>query len=138
MKMTTHMLAVIGAAGLAHLIGDYLIQSHWMANVKTRRSLEGWVAAIAHGVTYTLPFLFLTTSLPALAVIAGTHIVIDHWRLARYVVWGRNQLAPTAWRPKLTATGAPDETPPWLSFWLLFIADNVLHMAINLAAIWWL
>jgi hypothetical protein len=136
--MTTHMLATIGAAGLAHLIGDYLIQSHWMANVKTRRSLEGWVAAITHGVTYTLPFLLLTTSVPALLVIAGTHVLIDHWRLARYVVWARNQLAPKAWRPKLTATGAPDETPPWLSFWLLFIADNLIHMVINLAAIWWL
>lgn len=136
--MTTHMLALIGAVGLAHMVGDYVIQSHWMANVKTRRTLEGWVAATVHGVTYTLPFVFLTQSLTALAVIAGTHVVIDHWRLARYVIWARNQLAPKGWRPPLTETGAPNETPPWLSYWLLFIADNVMHMIINLAAIWWL
>lgn len=136
--MNTAMLSVIGAAGLAHLVGDYLLQSHWMANVKTRKSLEGWVAAVLHGVTYTLPFALITQSLPALAVIGGTHVVIDHWRLARYFTWARNQLAPKSWRPNLTATGAPDETPLWLSMWLLFIADNIIHTLINLAAVWWL
>ena len=67
---------------LAHLAGDYLIQSHWMATQKTSR----WWPAIAHGVTYTLPYALVTQSPLALAVIAGTHVVIDRYRLARYVV----------------------------------------------------
>lgn len=43
---------------LAHLIGDYLIQSHWMATEKTKR----WWPAIAHAVTYGLPYLIVTRS----------------------------------------------------------------------------
>ena len=119
---------------LAHLAGDYLIQSHWMATQKTSR----WWPAIAHGVTYTLPYALVTQSPLALAVIAGTHVVIDRYRLARYVVWAKNQIAPKAFRPPLTATGYPADTPPWLAVWLLIFADNTLHLLINTAAVVWL
>lgn len=116
---------------LAHLVGDYLIQSHWMATQKTSR----WWPAVAHGVTYTLPYALITQSFAALAVIAGTHIVIDRFRLARHVVWAKNMLSPKAFRSGHTATGYPDDTPPWLAFWLLIIADNTLHLLINAAAV---
>lgn len=124
----------IAAAGLAHMVGDYLIQSDWMAQEKTRR----WWPAIVHGVTYGLPFLFVTQSVVALVVIVGTHILIDHWRLARHVVWFKNQLAPYAFRPPHTATGHGPDRPDWLSVWLLIIADNILHMLINVASVVWL
>lgn len=120
---------------VAHLVGDYLLQSDWMANEKTKRSL----AALAHVVTYAIPFLFLSPSLPALAVIVATHFIIDRWRLARFVVWAKNLLGPGA-RPwsECSATGYPPERPAWLSVWLLIIADNVLHVLINGAALRWL
>lgn len=124
----------IALTGLAHMVGDYLIQSHWMATEKTKR----WWPAVAHGVTYGLPFVFITQSPLALAVIVGTHILIDHWRLARHVVWFKNQLAPRSFRPPHTATGYHDEAPPWMSVWLLIIADNVLHMVINVGSVVWL
>lgn len=128
-------LIVIGPVLLAHLVGDYLIQSHWMAKEKTSR----WGPAIVHGLTYAIPFVFVTTSPAALAVIAGTHVLIDRYRLARYLVWLRNQIAPKAARYRLTtAHGGPKEQPDWLAYWLLFIADNVAHIIINLAAVWWL
>lgn len=73
---------------LAHMVGDYLIQSDWMATQKLKR----WWPAIAHGLTYTLPYVLVTRSPWALAIIGGTHIVIDRFRLARYVVWLKNQL----------------------------------------------
>ena len=105
---------------IAHAVGDYILQSDWMANEKTKRSL----AAAAHAVVYSLPFcvfgLDLVGSLPQLAVIIGTHFVIDRWRLARYVVWLKNEaLAPPGsgfvpWA-QCTATGYPDARPPWLS-----------------------
>ena len=129
---------MIGAILLAHLVGDYIIQSHWMANVKTQRSIQGWLAAVLHGATYTIPFALITQSWVALLVIGGTHVLIDHWRLARHFIWLRNQFAPKSWRPGHTATGTPDDVPPWLSVWLLFIADNVLHILINVAAVRWL
>lgn len=112
---------------VAHLVGDYLLQSHWMATEKTKNS----VAAAVHAITYTLPFLFITQSIAALAVICGTHFVIDRWRLARLVVWLKNG----PWKP-LTATGYQDDVPPWLSVWLLIFADNTIHLLINGLAIW--
>lgn len=119
---------------LAHLVGDYLIQSHWMAVEKVNR----WRPAVAHGLTYTLPYAIVTQSWIALAVIAGTHIVIDRYRLAKHVVWLKNQLAPKAWRPGHTTTGYADDVPPWLSVWLLIIADNTIHLLINTGAVIWL
>lgn len=116
---------------LAHLTGDYLIQSHWMATEKVKRM---W-PAVAHGVTYTLPWLVVTHSWWALVVVGGTHIVIDRWRLARYVVWAKNLMAPASHRSPLTATGYPDSTPIWLSTWLLIIADNTMHLVIGAVVI---
>lgn len=75
---------------LCHFIGDYLLQSHWMATEKTKRSM----AALVHVLTYGLPFLFLRPSWLALFVIVSTHFVIDRWRLARYVVWAKNWIGP--------------------------------------------
>lgn len=112
---------------LAHMIGDYLIQSDWMAQEKTKR----WAPAILHGVSYGLPFLFLTTSPLALLVIVGTHILIDHYRLARHVVWFKNQFAPKNFRPGHTATGHGENRPDFLAVWLLIIADNIIHIIIN-------
>lgn len=120
---------------LAHAVGDYIVQSDWMANEKTKRSL----AAAVHAATYALPFLFLTTSLAALAIIVGTHFAIDRWRLARFVCWAKNLPWPGA-RPwsECSATGYHHERPRWLAVWLLIIADNIMHVAINGAALRWL
>lgn len=129
---------------IAHAVGDYVIQSDWMANEKTKRS----VAALVHAVTYTLPFLLLTRSPAALAVIAGTHFVIDRWRLARWVVlWKNYLLSPKGVLREETfdshmvgcdGTGSPKERPAFLSVWLLIIVDNLMHVTINAAALRWL
>lgn len=116
---------------LAHLVGDYLLQTHHMATEKTR----AWGPALAHALTYTVPFAALTRSPARLAVIAGTHAVIDRYRLARHVVWAKNQLAPAAYRPGHTATGYPEDAPPWLAVWLMIIADNTLHLLVNRLAL---
>lgn len=115
---------------LAHLVGDYILQSHWMAQEKTKQSF----AAAVHAVTYTLPFLFLTQSPAALAFILGTHFVIDRFRLARYIVWAKNGYFFTD-GAKVSTTGYRDDAPPWLSVWLLIIADNILHLICNAAAL---
>lgn len=117
-------------AGLAHLFGDYVIQNDWMANAKTTSHLP----AAIHGVTYAACFLPLTRNPKALAIIGGTHFVIDRWRLAKYVVWARNQFAPAESRYAYEDSGmmgAPPGRPDWLSGWLGFIADNSMHLLIN-------
>lgn len=138
---------------IAHMVGDYVLQSDWMANEKVKKN----VAALAHVATYTLPFLFLTQSLVALLLISGTHFVIDRWRLARYVCWLKNFLAPprtielerqitaggqvmyaprvvgTWWHPwsECQGTGYHQDRPVWLAVWLMIITDNTMHVLCN-------
>ena len=117
---------------LAHLVGDYVLQTSHMAEHKVR----SWWIALWHAFTYTLPFLFLTTSPAALAVIGGSHAVIDRYRLARYVTMGKNMLGePRRWREFRTHTGYAEELPHWLSVWLLIITDNTIHLVINYFAL---
>lgn len=125
----------IAAVLLAHLVGDYLIQTHWMATQKTSR----WWPAVVHGVTYTIPYLLITQSLLALAVIAGTHVVIDRYRLAKYLVWARDKVGPRGHRGTAhVGTTGNDDAPVWLSTWLMIIADNTAHILIGVAAVVWL
>ncbi len=136
---------------ILHLFGDYILQSDWMATNKTSQS----VAAGVHAIVYSLPFLLLRPSWMAFSVILVTHFFIDRFRVAKYVVWFKNLLVPriksvsheqmgnydvlrTIWEvdPRLywdncKITGYPSETPIWLAMWLLIIADNTLHLAIN-------
>lgn len=139
---------------LVHAVGDYIFQSDWMAQNKTKQSL----AAGVHALVYSAGFLIFRPSLLAFATILVTHFFIDRFRLARYVVWGKNWLGPLYeqviirtdrfgnsdfqtehWRRKnptptfaeCKATGYPPNSPVWLATWLLIIADNILHVAIN-------
>jgi Protein of unknown function (DUF3307) len=226
---------------ITHLFGDYIFQSEWMANGKTKTS---W-PALVHALVYSLCFvplcwvaakdltpkpdvcityvdrlgneticqpvampkdgerfspqlapgavnwnLYATRPMPVWTpryfrwlpwlVIFGSHFLIDRFRLARYVVWVKNFIGPRRmWlerrdykngkdgAPFLLAdlnedfnyttvshsvidrhwinpplhhcpAGYPSTTPIWLSTWLLIIADNTLHLAINYAALRWL
>lgn len=75
---------------LAHLIGDYWLQSDWMAQNKAKN----WWAALSHVFLYTLPFAALTQQPAALVVILLTHLLIDRFALAKYVCYWKNFLAP--------------------------------------------
>lgn len=120
-----------------HALGDYFFQSDWMAREKTKR----WMPALIHAGVYGLAFLMLNPSPPALAVIVLSHALIDRLRLARYPVWAKNLLAPrmdwAEWKD-CAATGYPDNKPAWMAVWLLIIADNLMHVAINAAALRWM
>jgi hypothetical protein len=117
---------------LCHLIGDYVLQNHAMATLKTSSST--WAAA--HAITYTIPFaivsllqgwlggdLFFAASPLALLIICGTHFAIDRWRLAGFWVrfWGvgvvQSSLARALKWDKLPwyYERDPDQTRPILS-----------------------
>lgn len=132
--MTMAAETVLGIL-LAHFVGDYIIQTNWMATQKTTR----WWPAILHGLTYTIPYVFVTQSPLALFVIFSTHVVIDRFRLAKHLMWFKNQFAPKDYRPswaeaKVNA-GYGADTPAWLSTWLMIIADNTVHVLINTGAV---
>lgn len=120
---------------LCHLIGDYMLQSSWMANNKMKR----WLPALAHAAAYSLPFAVgLRPSPLAIAVIAGTHLLIDRFRLVRYVAFANQFLSPLsevkAWAD-CSGTGYHKDTPPWLAVWLMIIVDNTMHLALNALAL---
>lgn len=113
---------------LAHLVGDYLLQTQYEAVEKT----NSWLPAFTHAAKYTAAFVPLTRNPKALALIGGTHMVLDHYRLAKHVNWARNQLAPKAYRAVgLENMGSPKEVPQGLAMALMFISDNTIHMLIN-------
>lgn len=119
---------ITGDQIIAHFVGDYILQSDWMVQHKGRK----WSAAFIHVVFYTLPFLFLTLDPLVLFVIAGTHMVIDRYRLARHLIWLKNRPWPNS-RPwtECKETGFPPEVPKYISSWLMIIVDNVVHILIN-------
>lgn len=127
--MTTAELLIFALA--AHFVGDYLLQTNHMAREKTER----WIPAILHGITYTIPFLFLTSSPLALLFISATHIVIDRYRLVKYVIWFKNQFAPQRHRHPLTPTGYSSDTPDWLAVSLMIVTDNLIHVILNAFAL---
>lgn len=117
---------------LCHLLGDYVLQTDWMARHKTQSSF----VAAAHAVTYSLLFLLLSPTTAAFTVILVTHFFIDRFRLARFVVFAKNRVTDTQLRwADVDNTGQVKDTPPWMSIWLLIIVDNTLHLCINYAAL---
>jgi len=120
---------------LLHLIGDYVLQTDWMARTKTQAAR----AALSHALVYSLPFLLLSPSAPAIAVIAGSHFLIDRYRLARHVAYAKNKLTdPQLKWADCSATGFPNTVPPGHAFWLMIMIDNTMHLSINYAALRWL
>lgn len=117
---------------LIHLWGDYITQTDRMAVNKTKDIRY----AFLHAFVYTTPFVMLTQSPLALAVMFITHAFIDRYRLARFVVYGFNRLHNTELKwVDCGTTGYRKEAPDWLTVWLLIIADNTIHMSINYLSI---
>ena len=111
-----------------HLFGDYITQTDKMAKTKT----ASWLWAIIHAIVYTLPFMLLTMSLPALLIIFASHAVIDRYRLVRYLIFAKNWVSDRGMKwSECSGTGFHSSAPPWLAFWLMIIVDNTCHIIIN-------
>lgn len=86
---------IVSLGLIAHLIGDYPLQSHTMAT----RKVSSWTWAVVHATFYTFPFAALLGVASAfgvaswrtdvaLAVILLTHAAIDRLGIARkWCVW---------------------------------------------------
>jgi hypothetical protein len=120
---------------LCHFIGDFFLQSDWVGLNKYNK----FIVALAHACWYTLPFIFLTINPWALLTICLTHAIIDHYKLAAYISWAKNWLSPVRPKPWKSCcfTGNDPERPLWISVWLNIIVDNVTHIIINGAAIYY-
>jgi hypothetical protein len=138
---------------VAHMLGDYVFQTHTMAARKT--SSLPW--ALLHASVYTVVFALFFGLSWALLPICLTHAVIDRYRLARHwCEWwgvGRGHGGKLWLRLVLLFGGvmsgslegacrvkrlARPDPPPFLAVWLLIIVDNTWHVCINAACLWWL
>lgn len=104
---------------ILHLVGDFLVQTNWMAINKIKYTLTGYMACLLHCVVYTLGFAITYHHQPyAVLVIFLTHFVIDKFSLAKY------------WMKYMKNVDI-NLMPIWMYVWLTIITDNILHVIIN-------
>lgn len=121
---------------LGHLVGDYILQSQWMAFTKSKKGVQGILACTIHVLIYTASVaLFLkTTNLLILGLIFIPHWIIDRWSLGELwlrLIKGRTYkeiltLEPGLERDFKIAFYAPvymvvDNTLHILSLWLVIV-----------------
>ena len=143
---------------LCHLLGDYVLQSDWMAMNKARKTIP----CLVHCILYTIPFLLITQDWKALLFIFGTHFLIDRFPIiVKRLIWFKNHINPKLAFPsfeKCKTTGYFDnlgcelgicrenrtetvrgiEYQPrinYITIWLYIITDNFLHLACNYFAV---
>lgn len=124
---------------LAHMIGDYGLQSDWMALNKQSRA---GVCAL-HAALYTIPFYFLCFPLGVLngailfklSLIYVTHAIIDHYSLAKYFIRARNHVfSESDFEPDAELceyTGLNASRPEGIRWPIYIITDNMFHLIIN-------
>ena len=99
---------------LGHLIGDYLLQTRWMAMNKSKQ----WLPLTVHCLIYTIVLIgssgLYGAVLPigAIALIFVSHLFLDR---RTFVVWWVRHIM-----------GTPDAE----SSWLTIVCDQVFHLII--------
>ena len=135
---------------IAHLIGDYVLQTDYQAMNKK----QNFYIALKHAIIYTLPFLFITTNIWSLLIICVSHAIIDHtnllWNFRKYINsenlsniiyqdedWeGKEELKqPVPIQRLLLNMGFNCTRPVWLCVWIDIIGENSIHLLINYLAL---
>jgi len=93
----------------AHLIGDYLIQTDWMAEGKKHSSL----ICTIHVLTYLIPFLFCINYGWQWFAIGIEHFIQDRTSI---VVW------------LMKKKGSARFAEPPMAPWSIILTDNILHV----------
>lgn len=93
----------------AHLIGDYLLQTDWMAFGKKQKS---WICFV-HVAAYMVPFLFCGFAWWQLAIIAGQHFAQDR---TSFVMW------------MMKIKGSEKFATGPCSPWSIIVTDNIIHI----------
>lgn len=72
---------------LGHLVGDYLLQTSWMAKDKAQHHFHGWLAATVHCLVYTASVMVIMNNYDIIWGIAVflSHFFIDKFSLGE--VW---------------------------------------------------
>jgi len=120
---------VIGWILVCHLVGDYLLQTKKMAMYKVR----DFIWTNIHAFVYTLPFIFwLRVSPQAAVTIYVTHIIIDRFSLARYLMIAKGSPPNDVY---VYDDGFKYPIYSGNLFLVYVVTDNTLHLLINYFAI---
>ena len=103
---------------IGHLIGDFLLQTSWMAKHKATK----WLPLLAHVAVYTLVVSVFGVlsgglSLVAIALIFASPIVLDRKTFVAF------------WVRKVQTAKGPEQA------WLCIVADQIFHIMILAIAI---
>jgi hypothetical protein len=112
------------------MIGEFLIQSDGIYKLKQR----SWLWASLKGLTYAALFLACTQSPMALAAIFGFHTVMSRYKLAKYVCYLKNHLAPKSQWHKwadCNLNGHFKDKNQWYSHGKMLIVESMLMIAAN-------
>ena len=93
----------------AHLIGDYLFQSDWMASGK---KVKSWICFV-HVLTYLIPFLFTDLSLWQIGAIGIQHFVQDRTNIILWI---------------MKVKGSEAFSKPPCGPWSIILTDNIIHI----------
>lgn len=99
---------------LGHLVGDYLLQTSWMAMNKANK----WVPLLTHCFVYTLSVCLaifiagLSLPIAVVLIIFISHVFLDK---RVFVVW---------WAKHIMGVKQPEGN------WLIIMADQVFHLLI--------
>lgn len=125
-------------AFLGHLVGDYVLQSTWMALTKSKKGWEGILACTIHVTIYTIAVcsaLYLalqTTDWHVWLAVFIPHWIIDHWSLGdwwSHLIRGRT-------KEKLLETIGLEREFGFAFYAPVYIAiDNTWHFLFLLATI---
>lgn len=120
---------------ICHLLGDFCLQNDWMAS---KKRMDSFCCAV-HVAVYTAVFLALTWNILALALIAGTHFLIDRCGLG--LKWCEFYGVGSPWI-RITDEGSPPRLqvpePAYKNFWLVVVCDQTFHLVCNYAILRWL
>ena len=95
---------------IAHLVGDYILQSDWMAENKKKSN----IACLIHTIFYVLPFLLISyISLWQIIIMAIQHYYQDRYN---FVVWF------------MKVKGSPNFAKSPMTPWSIILTDNILHL----------
>jgi hypothetical protein len=120
---------------IGHIIGDYWLQTKWMAQSKIRPDAEGYLACFIHCFFYSLAItIFMSPVLPGskellimFCIAFACHFPIDKFSLAKFF------LKHVLNSPKPTLTLIHEITPDILTqhiiWWIVYIIiDNSAHL----------
>lgn len=94
---------------IAHLIGDYLLQTDWMALNKKK----SFVALFVHVVTYMIPFMFCDLSYWQFLLIGVQHGLQDG---TKFIPW------------LMKVKGSAKFMEPPMGPWSIILTDNIIHI----------